>query len=70
MLFRSYLVSSVRFPILIGAGIHSPEDIRVGLELGAKGFLLATDVVKAQNPEEQLRELAEVFEYHPLKSPS
>jgi triosephosphate isomerase len=56
-----YLVSSVRCPILIGAGIHSPEDIRVGLELGAKGFLLATDVVRAVDPEKQLRELAEAF---------
>lgn len=52
------LTSKINVPILIGAGIHSPEDIKVGLQLGAKGFLLATDVVKAVDPEKQLRELA------------
>ena len=44
--------------ILIGAGIHSVEDIRVGLELGAFGFLVAKDIMEARNPEEELRELA------------
>jgi triosephosphate isomerase len=44
--------------ILIGAGIHSADDIRVGLELGAFGFLVATDIMKAENPEEELKELA------------
>jgi triosephosphate isomerase len=53
-----YLISNVRCPVLIGAGIHSPEDIKIGLSLGAKGFLLATDVVKALDSEKELRELA------------
>ena len=44
--------------VFIGAGIHSGEDVRVGLELGARGFLVATDVVKATDPEKELRELA------------
>ena len=48
-------------PILVGAGIHSKEDIKIGLELGAKGFILATDVVKAANPEKELFELARAF---------
>ncbi len=48
-------------PILVGAGIHSKEDVKIGLELGAKGFILATDVVKATNPEKELFELAEAF---------
>lgn len=55
------LISKISVPVLIGAGIHSPEDIKIGLALGAKGFLLATDVVKAQDPEKELRELAEAF---------
>ena len=48
-------------PVLVGAGIHSKEDIQVSLELGAKGFILATDVVKAEDPEKELVELAEAF---------
>lgn len=48
-------------PVLVGAGIHSKDDIKIGLELGAKGFLLATDVVKANNPEQELTELAKAF---------
>ncbi len=58
-----YLMSSVQCPVLIGAGIHSPEDVKIGLQLGAKGFLIATDIVKAVDPEKQLRELVEAFKY-------
>ena len=57
-----YLVSNVNCPVLIGAGIHSSEDIKIGLKLGAKGFLLATDVVKAEDPEKELRALAIAFQ--------
>lgn len=55
------IVSNVQCPILIGAGVHSAEDVKVGLKLGAKGVLVATDVVLADNPEEELRKLAEAF---------
>lgn len=55
------LTSKIQIPVLIGAGVHSPDDIKTGLELGAKGFLLATDVVKALDPEKELRELALAF---------
>jgi triosephosphate isomerase len=54
-------VKAVTYPILIGAGVHSQEDVKVGLKLGAKGILLATDVVLAETPENELRELAEAF---------
>lgn len=60
-----HLTSNIQLPVLIGAGIHSPEDIQIGLKLGAVGFLLATDVVKAEDPEKELRELAEAFITHP-----
>lgn len=56
-----HLISNIQLPVLIGAGIHSPEDIRIGLKLGAKGFLLATDVVKAEDPYHELLELARAF---------
>ncbi len=48
-------------PILAGAGIHSENDIEIGLKLGAKGFLLATDVIKATDPEAELSRLAKAF---------
>ncbi|MDP1743902.1 MAG: triose-phosphate isomerase [Candidatus Amesbacteria bacterium] len=56
-----HLTSNIKLPVLIGAGIHSPEDIKIGLKLGAKGFLLATDVVKAVDPYRELLELAQAF---------
>ena len=55
------VVLSTKCKVLIGAGVHSPEDVKVGLKLGAKGELLATDVVLAEDPEYELRQLAEAF---------
>lgn len=55
------VVKMIRTPVLIGAGVHSPEDVKVGLKLGAKGVLLATDVVLVEDPEYELRKLAEAF---------
>lgn len=49
------------YPILIGAGVHSQEDVKTGLRLGARGILVATDVVLAEAPETRLRELATPF---------
>lgn len=55
------VVKLVKSPVLIGAGVHSPENVTTGLKLGAKGILLATDVVLAEDPEYELRKLAEAF---------
>lgn len=55
------VVKAVSVPVLIGAGVHSAEDVKVGLKLGARGILLATDVVLAENPEASLVKLAEAF---------
>lgn len=55
------LVEQVNVPLLVGAGIHSAADVRVGRQLGARGFLVATDVVLAADPARQLQELAEAF---------
>ncbi|MDO8488013.1 MAG: triose-phosphate isomerase [bacterium] len=52
-------------PIIIGAGIHSAVDVKAGLEFGAKGILVATDVVLAEDPEKDLRELALAFTSQP-----
>ncbi len=48
-------------PIIIGAGIHTAADVKAGLEFGAKGVLVATDVVLAEDPARELTELAMAF---------
>jgi triosephosphate isomerase len=47
--------------VLIGAGVNSGEDVRVGLELGVFGFLIASAVMKAKDPEVALRELVKGY---------
>ncbi|MBU7044931.1 MAG: triose-phosphate isomerase, partial [Theionarchaea archaeon] len=43
--------------VLCGAGVKTGEDVRIAVELGTEGVLLASGVVKAQNPKEALYEL-------------
>ncbi len=44
--------------VLCGAGISTGEDVKAAIELGAKGVLLASGVVKAENPKAVLQDLA------------
>lgn len=44
-------------PVLCGAGISTGEDVEAALSLGAEGVLLASGVVKADEPGEALRDL-------------
>lgn len=48
-------------PLVVGAGIHTQADIRKGLELGAVGFAVATDIVKASDPKKELLDLIEGY---------
>jgi len=48
-------------PVLVGAGVHSQKDVEIALKLGAKGILVATDVVLAKNPERELLDLTAGF---------
>ena len=50
-----------KIPILVGAGIHSKEDVIASLKLGAKGVLISSFIVKAKDPEKELTEIASVF---------
>ena len=43
--------------VLCGAGITNGEDMKAALDLGAEGVLLASGIVKAQNPKEALLDL-------------
>ena len=47
--------------ILVGAGIHQQTDVKRALELGARGVLVSSDVVLAEDPKKELLDLAQVF---------
>lgn len=42
---------------LVGAGVKTAEDVKISLELGASGVLLASGVTKSPDPYQTLREL-------------
>ncbi len=46
---------------LCGAGISTGEDVKTAFELGTKGVLVASGVVKAKNPREILLEMVKAF---------
>lgn len=51
-----------KIPVLVGAGIHSRQDVKISIKLGAAGILVASDVVLASNPKNELLDLAKGFE--------
>ncbi|MBW2986395.1 triose-phosphate isomerase [Candidatus Woesearchaeota archaeon] len=53
----SKTVKAVKTKVLVGAGIRTSRDVRRAIELGAKGVLAASAIVKAKNPEKALRAL-------------
>jgi len=48
-------------PLIVGAGIHSKEDVKKSLELGATGIAIAKDILKAEDPKKELLDLVEGF---------
>jgi triosephosphate isomerase len=61
ILEASKLAKEHGVPLIVGAGIHSVDDIRTGLKLGAAGFAIATNIVKADDPKKELLALIEGF---------
>jgi len=57
----SDLAEEANIPLIVGAGVHSKEDVKKSLDLGATGIAVATFVVKAEDPKKQLLELVEGF---------
>lgn len=47
--------------VLCGAGITSEEDVKKALELGTKGVLVASGIVKSKNPRKALIEFAKAI---------
>lgn len=50
-------VKGYKVPVLCGAGVKTKEDVKIALELGAKGILLASGITKAKDPEHTLKEM-------------
>lgn len=48
-------------PVLCGAGVSNPTDVRNALKLGADGVLLASAFVKSPDPKKFLQDFAAVF---------
>jgi len=57
-----YVRDNINRPLVIGSGINSADDVINALKLGAKGVILASAVILAQNPEEKLLELARAYQ--------
>lgn len=57
----NHLAAKAGIPLIVGAGIHTNEDIRKSLELGAVGVAVSSDIVKAEDPRKELLELIEGF---------
>lgn len=49
-------------PLFVGAGVKNGNDVRIAIELGAKGILVASGVVKARNQKKALIDLLSGFE--------
>jgi triosephosphate isomerase (TIM) len=60
-LIKDFAKKITKLPFLVGAGINSSEDVKKALELGAKGVLVSSNVVLAQDPKKALLNLAEGF---------
>lgn len=59
---KASLVSkNLGIPLIVGAGVHSAEDVRKCLELGAMGVAVASDVMNAIDPKKELLDLTEGF---------
>jgi triosephosphate isomerase len=48
-------------PILVGAGVKNTQDVKVGLKRGAKGFVISSAVILADNPKQVLEDLIKGF---------
>jgi triosephosphate isomerase (TIM) len=55
------LVTVLKRPLIIGAGISTGEDVADAVKIGAVGVIMASRFVLAKDPEAKLRELAEGF---------
>ena len=50
------ILQKISTPLVIGAGIHKPEHIVTGIEMGVHGFLISSDVLLSENPIDRIKE--------------
>lgn len=48
-------------PLIVGAGVHTMDDVRRSLEQGAAGIAVASDILKAEDPKKEILELVDGF---------
>lgn len=48
----------VGIPLIVGAGVHSTEDVSKCLEFGALGIAVASDIMLSDDPKKELEKLA------------
>ena len=51
------IAKELKTKFLVGAGIHTREDIKTAMKLGASGIAISSAITKAKNPKEKLKEL-------------
>lgn len=56
------IANAAGIPLIVGAGVHSQEDVRKSLELGAVGVAVASDIMKAEDPRKELLDLVGGFQ--------
>jgi len=49
-------------PLIVGAGVHSREDVKKSLELGTVGVAVSSDILKSENPRQELMDLVGGFQ--------
>jgi len=47
----------LKMKFLVGAGIHTKEDVKIAMKLGAAGIALSSAITKSKNPGKKLKEL-------------
>jgi triosephosphate isomerase (TIM) len=55
------IAKTAGIPLIVGAGVHSQDDVRKCLELGAVGVAVASDILKSEDPRKEILELTEGF---------
>jgi triosephosphate isomerase len=60
-IISEFVAKITSVPVLVGAGIHTLQDVQKALELGVKGILVSSSVVLAADPKEVLLNLAGAF---------
>jgi triosephosphate isomerase (TIM) len=55
----SKIKSKIKMKFLVGAGVHTHEDVIIACKLGAAGIAVSSAITKAREPGKKLRELIE-----------